>query len=89
MIGCETLGRVEEYIYLGETVRIRMRTGMGWSAFGKYGDIVNSNIQLSFKRKMHSQCIIPVLPCDLENWNLKKLEKTKCVQRGMERKLSV
>ncbi len=69
MIGNDTLGRVEEYIYLGQTVsanpahvkEIKRRIGMGWSAFGKQGDTMNRNLPLSLKRKVYNQCVLPVL----------------------------
>ncbi len=59
MIGNKTLKRVEEYIYLGQTVignpahdgEIKRRIGMGWTALLKHGYIMKSNKQLSFKTK--------------------------------------
>ncbi len=61
MIGIETLEKVKEYIYLGQKASanpaqnkiIKRRTGMGWTAFEKHGDM-NSNLPLSLKRKVYS-----------------------------------
>ncbi len=52
MIENETLERVEEYTFLGQTVsantahdkEIMRRIGMGLSAFGMHGGIMNSNV---------------------------------------------
>ena len=96
-IGKETIERVEEYTCLGQTIsatpnhekEIRKRIGMGWSAFGKHGIIMNSNMPLSLKRKVYSQCILPVLTYGSKTWSLtKELErKLRSAQRGMERKM--
>ncbi len=98
MIGNETLERVEEYIYLGEAVsanpahdrEIKRKIGMRRTAFGKYGDIMNSTLPLSLKRKVYNQCILPVLTYGSETWHLTKKEqerKLRSTQRGMERKM--
>ncbi len=66
MIGNETLQRVEEYIYLGQAVsanpaqdrEINGIIGMGWTAYGKDGDIMNSNLPLSLKWKVYNHCIL-------------------------------
>ncbi len=97
MTGKKTLERVDEYIYLGQTVstnpvfnrEIKRRIGMGWTAFRKHGDIVNSNLPLSLKRKVCNQCILPVLTYGLEAWHLtnEQEQKLRSAQRGMERKI--
>ncbi len=59
LAGQQNMG-VKEYIYMGQSIsanpsqdkEIKRRTGVGWTAFGKHGDIVNSNLPLS------------LLPCD-------------------------
>ncbi len=68
---------------------IRRRIGMGWTAFGKHGDIMNSNLPLSLKRKIYSHCILPVLKYGSEIWYLTKEQEQKLrnAQRGMERKM--
>ncbi len=65
MIFNETLERVEEYVYLGQTVsanpaqdrEMKRRISMGWTAYEKHGDIMNSNLPLSLKRKVYNHCI--------------------------------
>ncbi len=97
MIGNEALELMKEYTYLGQMVSanpahekdIRRSIGMGWSAFGKQNLVMNSKLQLSLKRKVYNQCILPVLTYGAETWRLnKELErKLKNAQRGMERKM--
>ncbi len=64
IIGNETVERVKEYIYLGQAISANSaqdteikRISMGWTAYGKYGDIMNSNLPLLLKRKVYNQCI--------------------------------
>ncbi len=88
---------MEEYTYLRQIVsanvahekEIRMRIGMGWSAFGKQSPVMDSNLPLSLKRKVYKQCILPVLTYGSETWHLtKELErKLRNAQRGMERRV--
>lgn len=55
MISIETLEKVEEYTYLGQTVsrkpahekNKKSRKDVGWSALEKNGDIMKSNLSLS------------------------------------------
>ncbi len=62
---------------------------MGWSAFSKQGDTMNSNLPLSLNRKVFKQGIFPVLTSaqklgiSLRN----KKEKLRSAQRVMERKM--
>ncbi len=69
--------------------RILRRIGMEWSGFCKQGDIMNSYLPLSLKRKVYKQCVVPVLTYDSETWHLtKELEKKqRSAQRGTERKM--
>ncbi len=62
---------------------------MGWSAFGKHSLVMNSDLLLFLKRKVHNHYILPVLTYGPENWRLtKELErKLRIAQRGMERKM--
>ncbi len=95
MIANEALELVEEYTHLGQIVsanpehekKIRKKTGMGWRASGKYSLVMNSDLPLSLKRKVHNQCILPVLTYEVETWRLtKELErKLRSGQRGMAR----
>ncbi len=65
--------------------KIKGRIGIKWTAFGKQGDIMNSNLPLSLKKKVYNQCILPVLTYGSETWHLTKEEERK--QRGMEMKM--
>ncbi len=97
MIENEALELVEEYTYLGlifnanpvHEKEIRRRIGMGWSAFGKHNLIMNSNLQLSLKRKVYNHSILPVLTYGSETWLLTKgfERKLRSAQREMERSM--
>ncbi len=94
MIGNETLERVEKYIYLGQTVsanpaygrEIKRRIGMGWSAFGKYEDIMNTNLPLSLKRKVYNQCILSVRLGGLAPYKRTRAKPEECTERIEEEK---
>ncbi len=68
---------------------IKKRIGMGWNTLGKLGDIMNSNLPLSLKRRVYNQCVLPVLTYGSETWHLTKEQerKLRSSQRGMERKM--
>ncbi len=95
MIGNETLERVEEYIYYGQTVganpahdkEIKKKMGVGWSAFGKLYDIMTGSLPLYLKGKVYNHCVLPILTYGLETWHLTKEQerKLRSAQRGMER----
>ncbi len=97
MIGDEALELVKEYTYLGQMVsanpahekEIRRRIGMGWSTFRKQNLVMNSNLPLSLKRKVYTQCILPDLTYGSETCHLtKELErKLRSAQRGMGRRM--
>ncbi len=65
------------------------RIGMGWSAFGKVGDVMNSNLPLSLKGKVYNQCVLPILTYGSKTWHLTKEQerKLRSARRGMERKM--
>ncbi len=50
---------------------------------------MNSNLPLSLKRKVYSECILSVLTYGSETWHLTKEQerKLRSAQRGMERKM--
>ncbi len=62
---------------------------MGWTALGKHGDIMNSTLPVSLKRKANNQCILPVPTHGSETRHLTKEQERKLrkAQRGMERKM--
>lgn len=92
-----TIENVEEYIYLGQTVRLdresqakesKRRSKLAWAAFGKLSFILRSNnIQQHLKTKVFNQCILPIMTYGTENWSLTKahLQKLAVTQRAMER----
>ena len=58
-----TIEHVEEYVYLGQLVtmesdktnEIKRRISAAWGAFGKYRDIMKSNMPMCLKRKVYNQ----------------------------------
>ena len=91
----EILEEVHDYNYLGQVIHtelsheteIRRRISLGWAAFSKYGDVMNSNISVCLKRKIYNQCVLPVLTYGSETWGLtKKAErKLRTAERKIER----
>ncbi len=69
MIGSEKRERAEEKIHLGQTVGanpahgkdIKRRIVMGWSAFGKLGDIMRGSLPFSLKREVYNHYVLPIL----------------------------
>ena len=66
---------------------LKRRIKLGWSAFGRNGVTLKSNLPLCLKRKVFDQCILPVLTYGSETWTLTKseLQKLQTTQRNMER----
>lgn len=66
----QTVENVNQYIYLGHTVKlgkeiqtaeVARRVALTWSAFGKLQYILKDiNMPISFKRRVHEACILPV-----------------------------
>ncbi len=56
-------------------------TVMGWRAFRKHGDVMNCNLPLSLKRKVHNRRVLPVLRHGSETWHRTK-EKDRKLRRG-------
>ena len=73
-----------------ETEIIR-RIRMGWGAFGRHSQIMNSRLPLSLKRNVYNSCVLPVLTYGAETWRLTKrvLLKLRTTQRAMERRTIV
>jgi len=92
----ETIKKVDTYVYLGKTVtkdfdripEIRKRNTFGWAAFGKVDNIRRSRKEsMKIKRKMHDECILPVMTHGCETWALNNamMDKLAVAQRKMER----
>ncbi len=88
---------VEEYVYLGQLVRIdhnqydelRRRIRSGWSAFGKLSEVMQSNMPLCLKRKVFNQCVLPAMTYGSETWSMTQRmeQKLKVAQHCMERSM--
>ena len=93
----EQLEKVNEYIYLGQLItpgngnepEIRRRMKIGWKAFAKYKDILNSKIPMCLKRKVYDSCILPSMTYGCETWKINtRTEKIlRIAQRAMERSM--
>jgi len=90
--------RVEEYKYLGQTLKmedctseeVMRRIKSGWSCFGRHKDILcNKNVPMSLRRKVYNQCVLPTMTYGSETWSTTKhLErKLHSAQRAMERQM--
>ena len=63
------LEQVDEYIYLGQLIKlkkdhdseIKRRKKIGWMTFGKNQDIFKSKMPICLKRKIYNQCVIPAM----------------------------
>ena len=96
-IGTETLEEVNEYIYLGQIIKltydkdseVKRRINIGWKAYNKYRYIMRSDMPLSLKRKIFNHCIIPAMTYGSETWKLTKGSENKLIraQRAMERSM--
>ena len=90
--------KVDQYIYLGQTIvmedrtanDVQLRIKAGWSVFGRYKDIFqDKEIPMCLKRKVFNQCINPTLTYGCQTWTLTKelVHKIEICQRKMERKI--
>ncbi len=88
--------RVNEYKYLGQTVKMNdnikdeVSTGIkvGWSSFGRYRGILgDKNIHMALRRKVYDQCVLPTITYGAETWTTTKQieDKLRTAQRAMER----
>ncbi|KAJ8706628.1 hypothetical protein PYW07_012706 [Mythimna separata] len=95
-IGDSTLEVVDDYVYLGQTVKlgrcnfekeINRRIRLGWTAFRKLHGIFSSNLPQCLKTKVYDQCVLPVMTYGSETWSLTMglIRRLKVTQRGMER----
>ena len=91
----ETLEKVDEYIYLGQIIKlekdhdseIKRRITIGWKAFGMNRDVLKSTLPMCLKRKIYNSCIIPAMTYGCETWKLTKRSENqlRITQRAMER----
>ena len=89
------LEQVDEYIYLGQLIKlkkdndseIKRRIKIGWMTFGKNRDILKSKMPICLKRKIYNQCVIPAMTYGCETWKLTKQAENllRIAQRAMER----
>lgn len=91
------LENVEEYIYLGHSIRVgkenqtaelKRRIRLTWIAFGKMNYIFrNNDIPINLKRKVFDTCILPVATYGLETMAItkKSANQLRVMQRAMER----
>jgi len=94
-ISGETIGIVDEYIYLGQLKtsnaklndEINKRCNMAWSSFGRLHFIFKSKLPMCLKRKVYNQCVLPVMMYGCETWtlNAQTTQRLRVTQRAMER----
>ena len=73
----KSLEQVDEYIYLGELIKlkkdhdsgIKRRITIARKIFGKNWDILKSKMPMCLKRKIYNQCVIPAMTYGCETWN--------------------
>ncbi|XP_037294379.1 uncharacterized protein LOC115454908 [Manduca sexta] len=97
VVGGQRIMRVEEYVYLGQTLslekngqdrEIKRRIQLGWGAFGKLSDVLKAKkVPLNLKRRIFEQCVLPVMIYGAETWSLTKqlIHRLQVTQRAMER----
>ena len=92
------LEKVENYKYLGQTLRMKdtsreeimSRIKAGWRSFGMYKDILtDNNIAMSLRRRVYNQCILTTMTYGAETWTTTNELNNKLIttQRAMERKM--
>ncbi|XP_062528975.1 citron rho-interacting kinase isoform X4 [Bombyx mori] len=95
-VGSSTLEVVDEYIYLGQAVRlgrsnfereVSRRIQLGWAAFGKLHNVFSSKIPQCLKTKAYNRCVLPVMTYGSETWCFTRdlFRRLKVAQRAMER----
>ena len=90
------LESVEEYIYLGQTIRadknmdneISRRIRNSWIAFSKYKEVLNGPSPLWIKREIFNSVILPTMTYGCETWAVtkKQTKRLEVAQRAMERR---
>ena len=97
VVGEQVIEEVEEYTYLGQSIafnkdldrEIKRRISLGWAAYGKHKNILESELPICLKKKIVEQIIIPIMTYGCETWNLTASQENKLqvAQRAMERKI--
>ena len=97
--GTNTIEQTEEYIYLGQlvklnkenqTVELKRRIRLAWVAFGKLSFILrNKKYPQYLKTRVYDQCVLPVLTYGSQVWTFTKanMDKIAKTQRSMERQM--
>ena len=94
----DDIEKVEEYKYLGQTLKmenttkeeVMVRVKAAWRCFGMHKEILEDrDIPISLKKKVMDQCILPTITYGCQTWSLTKETKRKIqtTQRAMERKI--
>ena len=91
------LEEVEEYVYLGQVVKmsynhfdeVRRRVRAGWGAFGNLNEVMQSNMPLCLKKKVYNQCVLPAMTYGSETWAMTQRmeQKLRVAQHSMERSM--
>ena len=94
----DDIEKVEEYKYLGQTLKmenttkeeVMVRVKAAWRCFGMHKEILEDrDIPISLKKKVMDQCILPTMTYGCQTWSLTKETKRKIqtTHRAMERKI--
>ena len=94
----DEIEKVDQYKYLGQTVKldehtreeVNIRIKAGWSCFGRYKDILcDQKLPMSLRRRMFNECVVATMSHGAETWTTtKQLEqKLRIAQRAMERRM--
>ena len=97
VVGTQIVEEVGEYTYLGQIItfnkdidkEIKRRIILGWAAYGKHKNILESELPICLKKKIVEQIIIPIMTYGSETWSLTASQENKLqvAQRSMERKI--
>lgn len=88
----------ESYIYLGKQIsfkqsrhrdEIERRVKITWKKFWSYKEILKSNLNTNYKKKVLDTCLLPCLSYASQTWIFNKFTANKIVttQRAMERSI--
>ena len=76
-----SIEKVEEYKYLGQTLKMKdctheevmKRIKSGWSCFGRHKEILcDKKIPMTWRRKIFDQCVLPTMTYGAETWTTTK-----------------
>ena len=94
-INNKEIEKTEKYIYLGQTItndhdqtiELHRRIGLGWSAFGRFKNIlVNERVKPETKKRIFDEIILPTMTYACQIWSLSdsKLEAL-CISQRISR----